>query len=119
MGADVTPLGLPFPILRPGPSRISFTMDQLAAAYDAYTAALASNNALDFDDLISLANAALMVPSIGDHYRRRFRWLLVDEFQDTDRCQYEFVRLLALPQVGRLASRGRDLAFVIALCGVV
>ena len=61
----------------------------------AYESRLKSLNALDFDDLL-MKTLELLVdhPPVLDVYRRRFRYLLVDEYQDTNRVQYELVRLL-------------------------
>ncbi len=62
----------------------------------AYEAELRSNRLVDFDDLISIAHDLLgRRDDILKAYRDRFRHILVDEFQDTDREQYEIVRMLA------------------------
>ena len=56
----------------------------------------AQNNALDFDDLLLEAVRLLKVSSRRrEHYQRRYRYLLVDEYQDTNRPQYEMMKLLA------------------------
>lgn len=57
------------------------------------------SNVVDFDDLLSLMVALLRHGDVAERFRRRYRWLLVDEFQDTNAPQYELVRLLGLPQV--------------------
>ncbi|MCZ6541176.1 MAG: UvrD-helicase domain-containing protein [Nitrospinae bacterium] len=70
---------------------------QLKAAevYPLYQQALRENNGLDFDDLLMLTVHLLRNhPSIKDYYNSRFRYLLVDEFQDTNVTQYNLVRLL-------------------------
>ena len=57
------------------------------------------SNVVDFDDLLSLMVALLRHGDVAERFRRRYRWLLVDEFQDTNAPQYELVRLIGLPQV--------------------
>jgi DNA helicase II / ATP-dependent DNA helicase PcrA len=69
----------------------------VAEALEAYGRALALRNLVDFDDLIGLAVQALTDPALQAHYRARFRWISVDEFQDVDDQQYRLVALLAPP----------------------
>ncbi|MCV7332856.1 DNA helicase PcrA [Mycobacterium cookii] len=67
----------------------------VAAVYTEYQHRLRVANALDFDDLIGETVAVLQAfPQIADHYRRRFRHILVDEYQDTNHAQYVLVREL-------------------------
>ncbi|MGV9218544.1 DNA helicase PcrA [Arcanobacterium canis] len=67
----------------------------LARAYSGYQKRLATANALDFDDLIMKTVEVLRTnPMIAEHYRRRFRHILVDEYQDTNVAQYELIRTL-------------------------
>ena len=67
----------------------------LATIYTNYTERLRQANAVDFDDLIGLTVALLRDnPAIREGYRRRFRHLLVDEYQDTNTAQYQLVREL-------------------------
>ncbi|NMA77952.1 MAG: UvrD-helicase domain-containing protein, partial [Actinomycetales bacterium] len=67
----------------------------LARIYTNYTERLRQANAVDFDDLIGLTVALLREnPAIREGYRRRFRHLLVDEYQDTNTAQYQLVREL-------------------------
>lgn len=67
----------------------------LARAYTGYQKRLAAANAMDFDDLIMTTVQLLRNnPMIAEHYRRRFRHVLVDEYQDTNVAQYELVRTL-------------------------
>ncbi|WP_307634528.1 DNA helicase PcrA [Trueperella abortisuis] len=67
----------------------------LAQAYAGYQRRLKAANALDFDDLIMLTvNLLKGNPAIAEHYRRRFRHILVDEYQDTNVAQYELIRVL-------------------------
>src|SRR5271163_4295038 len=77
----------------------------VAAVYSEYQHRLRTANALDFDDLIGEAVAVLQAfPQIAQHYRRRFRHILVDEYQDTNHAQYVLVREL----VGRDAGDDPD-----------
>ncbi|MCQ9135823.1 DNA helicase PcrA [Streptomyces hilarionis] len=67
----------------------------LAQAYAMYQSRLREANALDFDDLImTTVNLLRAFPDVADHYRRRFRHVLVDEYQDTNHAQYALVREL-------------------------
>jgi DNA helicase-2/ATP-dependent DNA helicase PcrA len=67
--------------------------EKLASIYDLYERTLRRGNALDFDDLL-LKTVALFdtVPEVCDSYNRRFRYILVDEYQDTNRIQYRLIR---------------------------
>ncbi len=67
----------------------------LADVYASYQRRLMQANALDFDDLIATTVALLQAfPDVAEHYRRRFRHVLVDEYQDTNHAQYVLVREL-------------------------
>ncbi|MFW6694625.1 DNA helicase PcrA [Streptomyces sp. MAR4 CNX-425] len=67
----------------------------LAEAYAMYQSRLREANALDFDDLImTTVNLLQAFPDVAEHYRRRFRHVLVDEYQDTNHAQYTLVREL-------------------------
>src|ERR1700735_5694248 len=67
----------------------------VAAVFSEYQHRLRLANALDFDDLIGETVAVLQAfPQIAQHYRRRFRHILVDEYQDTNHAQYVLVREL-------------------------
>ncbi|SDN02269.1 ATP-dependent DNA helicase PcrA [Streptomyces sp. cf386] len=67
----------------------------LAQAYVLYQSRLREANALDFDDLImTTVNLLRAFPDVAEHYRRRFRHVLVDEYQDTNHAQYALVREL-------------------------
>jgi DNA helicase-2/ATP-dependent DNA helicase PcrA len=73
----------------------------VASVYGEYQRRLRAANALDFDDLIGETVAVLQAfPQIAQYYRRRFRHVLVDEYQDTNHAQYVLVR--------ELAGRGSD-----------
>lgn len=68
----------------------------VASVYGEYQRRLRTANALDFDDLIGETVAVLQTfPQIAQYYRRRFRHVLVDEYQDTNHAQYVLVRELA------------------------
>ncbi|NNM46566.1 DNA helicase PcrA [Knoellia koreensis] len=70
----------------------------LAEAYTEYQRRLRAANALDFDDLImTTVNILQAFPDVAEHYRRRFRHVLVDEYQDTNHAQYQLVRELVGP----------------------
>ncbi|MBS9534614.1 DNA helicase PcrA [Mycobacterium sp. M1] len=83
----------------------------VASVYGEYQRRLRSANALDFDDLIGETVGVLQAfPQIAEHYRRRFRHILVDEYQDTNHAQYVLVRELAGHSVGggQIAADGAD-----------
>ncbi|WP_184584097.1 DNA helicase PcrA [Lipingzhangella halophila] len=68
---------------------------KLASAYTLYQQRLHEAGAMDFDDLIMITvNLLQMFPDVAEHYRRRFRHILVDEYQDTNHAQYVLVREL-------------------------
>ena len=70
--------------------------ERIAHIYQGYQAELRKSNALDFDDLLLEAVRLLKVSSEArERYQRRYRYLLVDEYQDTNRPQYELMKLLA------------------------
>lgn len=67
-----------------------------ADVYEVYQAELKKNNALDFDDLIFKTVDLFRVnQEVLDYYQERFRYILVDEYQDTNRAQFELISLLA------------------------
>lgn len=70
----------------------------ISKVYSAYTERLRAANSLDFDDLIFETVKMLRAyPQVADYYRRRFRHILVDEYQDTNHAQYALVRALVSP----------------------
>jgi DNA helicase-2/ATP-dependent DNA helicase PcrA len=70
--------------------------ERIAHIYQSYKAELKKNNALDFDDLLLEAVRLLKVSAeVRERYQHRYRYLLVDEYQDTNRPQYELMKLLA------------------------
>jgi DNA helicase II / ATP-dependent DNA helicase PcrA len=81
----------------------------LAEAYTGYQRRLREANALDFDDLIMVTvNLFQAFPDVAEHYRRRFRHVLVDEYQDTNHAQYTLVRELVGGSVGQAEKRTVD-----------
>ncbi|MBO2452124.1 DNA helicase PcrA [Actinomadura barringtoniae] len=80
-------------------ARATTHMEQtLAEAYEMYQARLQQAGAMDFDDLIMMTvNLLQIFPEAAEHYRRRFRHVMVDEYQDTNHAQYELVRELTAP----------------------
>ena len=72
---------------------------RIAEVYDGYQRRLAQANAMDFDDLIMRTVELLQgFPEVAQTYRRRFRHVLVDEYQDTNHAQYVLVRELVGPE---------------------
>ena len=70
--------------------------ERVAHIYEEYRKELRKANALDFDDLLLEAVRVLKTSEkVRDYYNRRFHYILVDEYQDTNRPQYELMRLLA------------------------
>src|SRR6201988_64952 len=70
--------------------------ERIAHLYEEYRKELRKANALDFDDLLLEAVRLLKSSSqVRDYYNRRFQYLLIDEYQDTNRPQYELMRMLA------------------------
>jgi ATP-dependent DNA helicase Rep len=68
---------------------------QAARIYRSYVATLSAYQAVDFDDLIRLPVELFRAhEEVRDKWQRRLRYLLVDEYQDTNTCQYELVKLL-------------------------
>ncbi|MFH1631544.1 MAG: ATP-dependent DNA helicase [bacterium] len=72
---------------------------ELANAYHTYQQLLLDNNALDFADLVNYTLELFKTrANILEQYRQQFKFILVDEFQDTNKAQYELVKLLASPR---------------------
>ncbi|MFZ1918569.1 MAG: UvrD-helicase domain-containing protein [Terriglobales bacterium] len=70
--------------------------ERIAHIYEEYRKELRKANAMDFDDLLLEAARLLKsVAAVREYYNRRFQYLLIDEYQDTNRPQYELMRLLA------------------------
>jgi len=70
--------------------------EKVAHLYEEYRKELRKSNALDFDDLL-LESVRLLksAPQVREYYNKRFQYLLIDEYQDTNRPQYELMRMLA------------------------
>jgi DNA helicase-2/ATP-dependent DNA helicase PcrA len=69
---------------------------KIAQLYQEYQNALRKNNAVDFDDLIMLTVELFRSrPEVLEGYQNRFRYIMVDEYQDTNTAQFELIRLLA------------------------
>jgi DNA helicase-2/ATP-dependent DNA helicase PcrA len=70
--------------------------ERIAHIYEQYRKEMAKNNALDFDDLLLETVRVLKASGeVRERYQRRYKYLLVDEYQDTNRPQYELMKLLA------------------------
>ena len=84
-------------LLRPGDFEARTYREEVAGrVYARYQAALQANNALDFDDLLTRVVFAFREhPDLLEKYQQRYRYILVDEFQDTNAVQYELVQQLA------------------------
>ncbi|HEV3376209.1 MAG TPA: UvrD-helicase domain-containing protein [Thermoleophilaceae bacterium] len=73
----------------------SFFEQTAADVYELYEPRLHAANAMDFDDLLfRCVNLFELFPEVRDRYRRSFRHVLVDEYQDTNRAQYRWLQLL-------------------------
>tara|TARA_B100000609_G_scaffold163310_1_gene135357 strand:- start:205 stop:2610 length:2406 start_codon:yes stop_codon:yes gene_type:complete len=76
--------------------------ETIADVYRRYRIALSKNNSLDFDDLLLLPVFLLKQnESVRDYWHKRFRHILIDEYQDTNRTQYELIKLIT---TGRIDS---------------
>jgi ATP-dependent DNA helicase Rep len=86
--------------------------EKLAAqTYASYAATLKAYQAVDFDDLIALPVELFRAhPQILDKWQNRLRYLLIDEYQDTNACQYQLLRLLAGPRAAFTAVGDDDQA---------
>lgn len=74
----------------------NFREKKIADAYEMYQKRLKENNALDFDDLIfKTVELFKKNPEVLDFYQNKFKYIMVDEYQDTNGAQYELVKLLA------------------------
>ena len=83
----------------------NFAMMKMAEAYKEYQEALRKNNALDFDDLLVKAVELFeKVPEVLESYQKRFKYIMVDEYQDTNTVQFRLINLLA--------ARSRNLCVV-------
>ena len=86
----------------------SFFEQTAADVYDLYEKRIHEMNALDFDDLLfRTVNVLELFPDVLERYQKTFRWLLVDEYQDTNHAQYRLLQLLAGRGAQRLRGRRR------------
>ena len=73
-----------------------FRKEKIALVYDMYQKRLKENNAIDFDDIINYTIRVLMEnPDILEYYTDKFKYVLVDEYQDTNKAQFTLVTMLA------------------------
>ncbi|HSD63362.1 MAG TPA: UvrD-helicase domain-containing protein, partial [Ignavibacteriaceae bacterium] len=85
-----------------------FIEEKIADIFDEYQKRLLANNSMDFEDLLLIpielfnANARIL-----QKYKKKFEYILVDEFQDTNKAQYELIKLLVSKE-GKLAVVGDD-----------
>lgn len=85
-----------------------FRLKIISRAYTTYQKRLEDADAMDFDDLINkVVELFKKCPDILEYYQNRFRYLMVDEYQDTNHAQYTFVRMLA-EKSGNLCVVGDD-----------
>ncbi len=78
------------------PGEFNIFQKRVALVYQRYQEDLLRNNALDFGDLLNFVMILFRkVPEVLEHYRDRFHYVLVDEFQDTNLVQYELIRQIA------------------------
>ena len=76
--------------------RAIFGMEKMAQAYLEYQKELKKNNALDFDDLLVKAVELFQsCPDVLEYYQERFRYIMVDEYQDTNTVQFKLISILA------------------------
>ena len=73
-----------------------FRKEKIATVYELYQKRLKENNAIDFDDIINYTIKILMEnPDVLEYYSNKFKYVLVDEYQDTNKAQFTLVTLLA------------------------
>lgn len=85
-----------------------FRLKIISRAYTTYQKRLEDADAMDFDDLINkVVELFKKCPDVLEYYQNRFRYLMVDEYQDTNHAQYAFVRMLA-EKSGNLCVVGDD-----------
>ena len=74
----------------------SFFEENVADVYRLYEKRMLEANAMDFDDLlVRTVNLLELFPDVRERYQKAFRWVLVDEYQDTNRVQYRLLQLIA------------------------
>ena len=78
---------------------INFSDDDFAKIYSLYEKGLRETNLIDFDDMLLLCYELLAErPDILSQWQKRFRYILIDEFQDINQVQYDIIKMLALPE---------------------
>ncbi len=93
---DAQKAGMGFSDVKTGRRNWEGSGDGYEKVYDEYQAALKAYNSVDFDDLIGLPIAIFKThPDAREEYRDRYRYIMIDEFQDTSTQQYELMRLLS------------------------
>ena len=74
----------------------NFKEETIATIYEDYQKSLKKNNAMDFDDLLlNCVKLFEQEPDVLDIYQERFKYIMVDEYQDTNKIQYKFIKMLA------------------------
>ncbi|MBN2874696.1 MAG: UvrD-helicase domain-containing protein, partial [Spirochaetales bacterium] len=97
---DAQKAGMVFSDVKIGRKSWEGALDGYEKVYEEYQAALKAYNAVDFDDLIGLPIAILEAhPEAREEYRNHYRYIMIDEFQDTSIQQYRLMRLLARDNV--------------------
>jgi DNA helicase-2/ATP-dependent DNA helicase PcrA len=74
----------------------SFIKEKVSQAYIIYEKKMSENNALDFDDILFKTLQFLKKQEILEYYQEKYKYLMVDEYQDTNLVQYEIIKLLAI-----------------------
>ncbi|MBO5607896.1 MAG: UvrD-helicase domain-containing protein [Treponema sp.] len=93
---DVYKIGVLFSDIKTGRKQFTSDADQYKALYTGYQEGLKLFNAVDFDDLITLPIRLFHEhPEVLQEYKNRYRYIMVDEFQDTSHQQYELMHLLS------------------------
>ena len=73
-----------------------YRKEKIATVYELYQKRLKENNAIDFDDIINYTIKILMEnPDVLEYYSNKFKYVLVDEYQDTNKAQFTLITLLA------------------------
>ncbi|MBR6153279.1 MAG: UvrD-helicase domain-containing protein, partial [Treponema sp.] len=93
---DVYKIGILFSDIKTGRKAFTDETDAYKALYEGYQEGLKLYNSVDFDDLITLPIKLFREhPEVLEEYRNRYRYIMVDEFQDTSHQQYELMHLLS------------------------
>ena len=93
---DVYKIGILFSDIKTGRKTFTSEYDQYKALYEGYQEGLRLYNSVDFDDLITLPIKLFREhPDVLSQYKNRYKYIMVDEFQDTSHQQYELLHLLA------------------------